>query len=161
MVRYVMQELDQEQPLFNQLSLANDLERSLIKGLILSQPSNYSGALESCSDVRIPGFVLQARRFIEGNAELDITLDDIQRAAGVSPQRLHTAFKQQFGLSPLGYLKRFRLEAVRASLLEARGAYNVSATALRWGFTHLGRFSDHYQRVFGESPSKTLARGRR
>lgn len=160
MVRYLVEEMDHEQPLFNQLPLARDLERTLIKGLILSQPSNYSEALTLRSETHCPAFVLKARRFIEEQAEYDLLLADIQQAAGVSPQRLHEEFKRHFGLSPLAYLKRFRLEAVRGSLLEERGNCTVAATALRWGFSHLGRFAGDYQQAFGERPSQTLARAR-
>ena len=35
----------------------------------------------------------------------------------------------------------------------------VSDVALRWGFTHFGRFSLEYRRMFGESPRETLKRG--
>jgi transcriptional regulator GlxA family with amidase domain len=35
---------------------------------------------------------------------------------------------------------------------------SVSMIALGSGFTHLGRFAQHYRRRFGESPSVTLAR---
>lgn len=160
MVRYLVDEMDHEQSLFGQQPLARDLERTLIKGLILSQPNNYSEALAQRSESRCPAFVLKARRFIEEQAENDLLLADIQQEAGVSAQRLHDGFKQHFGLSPLAYLKRFRLEAVRCSLLEERGNYNIAATASRWGFAHLGRFASDYQRAFGERPSQTLARAR-
>ncbi|MDE1167439.1 MAG: helix-turn-helix domain-containing protein [Pseudomonas sp.] len=160
MVRYLVEEMDWAQPLFSQVPLARDLERTLIKGLILSQPNNYSEALKALGETRCPAFVLKARRFIEAQAENDLVLADIQQAAGVTPQRLHEGFKQHFGLSPIAYLKRFRLEAVRCSLLEDRGNYNIAATASRWGFAHLGRFAAQYQRAFGERPSQTLARAR-
>jgi len=160
MVRYVVDEMDQPVTLLGQLPLARDLERTLIKGLILSQPSNYSAELQACSESRSPAFILKARRFIELHAEQDVQLADIRQAAGVSPQRLHDGFKQHFGLSPLAYLKRFRLESVRRSLLEGPGHDTVATTALRWGFNHLGRFAGEYQQAFGERPSHTLARRR-
>ena len=33
----------------------------------------------------------------------------------------------------------------------------VTAIALRWGFTHLARFSGQYRARFGELPSQTLS----
>lgn len=160
MVRYLVEEMDQDQPLFNQQPLARDLERTLIKGLILSQPNNYSDELSAIGAPRCPAFVSKARVFIERHANDELTLMDIQQVAGVSPQRLHDAFKRHFGLSPLAYLKRFRLEAVRCSLLDGRGTCTVAATASRWGFAHLGRFASDYHAAFGERPSQTLARAK-
>jgi AraC family ethanolamine operon transcriptional activator len=36
----------------------------------------------------------------------------------------------------------------------------VGQVAGDWGFYHLGQFSRDYRRLFGESPSATLARHR-
>jgi transcriptional regulator GlxA family with amidase domain len=33
---------------------------------------------------------------------------------------------------------------------------HVAGVALRWGFAHMGRFSNEYKQRYGESPSKTL-----
>jgi transcriptional regulator GlxA family with amidase domain len=45
--------------------------------------------------------------------------------------------------------------------LQASGAEaNVTMVALRYGFSHLGRFSAQYQSAFGEAPSATLRRSR-
>ena len=52
-----------------------------------------------------------------------------------------------------------RLHAVRESLLcKDEGAGRVTDAALRFGFTHLGEFSQQYRRAFGETPSETRAR---
>ena len=160
MVRYLADELEQASPITSQLLLARDLESSLIKGLLLSQPNNYSAALAQVGEPRCPAYVGRAREFIERNAQNELTLMEIQAVAGVSPQRLHEGFKRRFGVSPLGYLKRLRLNGVRRDLLEERGVYTVAATATRWGFTHLGRFASDYQQAFGEQPSQSLARGK-
>jgi len=40
--------------------------------------------------------------------------------------------------------------------LEGRPGETVGAVARRWGFAHLGRFSERYAREFGERPSDTL-----
>lgn len=50
------------------------------------------------------------------------------------------------------------LSAVRQEMLEDRSARNISVIAMGWGFTHLGRFSSEYRKLFGETPSATLQR---
>jgi AraC-like DNA-binding protein len=161
MVRYLVDEMDGDSDYFEHLPMARDLERSLIKGLILSQPNNYSKALNDQAQKSCPTFLKQARQFIEDNCAYDIRLIDIERAAGISAQKLHDSFKAFFGVSPVAYLKRYRLQSARRSLLEAHGSYNVAAIASEWGFSHLGRFAQDYSRLFGELPSQTLERGRR
>jgi transcriptional regulator GlxA family with amidase domain len=68
------------------------------------------------------------------------------------------AFKRYCGLSPMAYLKRYRLESVRRELLGDQSERNISAIAMGWGFTHLGRFSSDYKKLFDEMPSQTLNR---
>jgi transcriptional regulator GlxA family with amidase domain len=59
------------------------------------------------------------------------------------------------------FLKRSRLRRTREQLLAASAGTTVREVALRWGFSHLGRFSADYQQTFGESPSQTLRRANR
>jgi transcriptional regulator GlxA family with amidase domain len=53
-----------------------------------------------------------------------------------------------------------RLQLVRDELLRSDAEVNVTTMALRYGFSHLGRFSAYYRATFGEMPSETLRRRR-
>ncbi|MCY1188248.1 Helix-turn-helix domain protein [compost metagenome] len=101
---------------------------------------------------------MRARSFIQDHAREEICLEDIERAAGISRFKLFEGFKKYFGQSPMAYLKRHRLSAVRQELLEDRCARNISVIAMGWGFTHLGRFASEYRKLFDETPSMTLQR---
>jgi AraC-like DNA-binding protein len=82
---------------------------------------------------------------------------DLAAIAGVGVRVLQEAFRQHLGMSPLAYLRRLRLDGVRAELIRADPwEVNVSEVAYRWGFTHLGRFAGAYRARFGELPSHTL-----
>lgn len=163
MVKFLLGEMERTGPLLNHLHMAGDLEQALLKGLLLSQPHNYSGELTNALSPALPHYLLRARQFIHDHAREDLTLEDIERAAGVSRYKLFDSFKEHIGQAPMAYLKKFRLEAVRRDILADRSERNVSCIAMGWGFTHLGRFSSDYKRVFGEAPSQTLKRvaGRR
>ena len=43
-----------------------------------------------------------------------------------------------------------------AALLVLGRLAGLTDLALRWGFSHLGRFAQDYRRAFGEPPSRTL-----
>ncbi|HJS32464.1 MAG TPA: helix-turn-helix domain-containing protein, partial [Alphaproteobacteria bacterium] len=64
------------------------------------------------------------------------------------------------GVSPMQYLRNARYAKIRGDLVRADGEAGVTEVALRWGITHMGRFSIEYRRRFGESPSQTLGRRR-
>jgi AraC family ethanolamine operon transcriptional activator len=64
-----------------------------------------------------------------------------------------------FGVSPMQFLRARRFEAAHSEL--ARGAsetHSVTDTAMRYGFSHLGKFAGEYQKIFHELPSETLKR---
>ena len=84
---------------------------------------------------------------------------DMGEAAGVSERTLQYAFKEMLGMSPVAYLNRLRLHRVRLALRAASWeSTTVTQEALRWGFWHVGDFSQAYKKCFGESPSETLRR---
>ena len=52
-----------------------------------------------------------------------------------------------------------KLNEIRRELQQTNGAgERISDIAMRWGFLHLGRFSEEYRQLFGECPSDTLRR---
>ena len=79
------------------------------------------------------------------------------QAAGVSQKTLELAFRQAMGMTPGKYLMLTRLNGAHHELADAiRGQHTVTEVALRWGFSHIGRFSGAYRQLFGELPSQTL-----
>lgn len=158
MVRHFLMEMQFTGALFGQSSLSSDLETLLIKGLILAQPNNYTAELSRSCQVKLPHYIVLAQQFLHAHARDEIHLDDIEAAAGISRFKLFEGFKKHLGLAPMAYLKKYRLTAVRQEILQDRSARNISEIAMSWGFTHLGRFSTEYRKLFDETPSMTSQR---
>ncbi|WP_423920667.1 helix-turn-helix transcriptional regulator [Frigoribacterium sp. 2-23] len=98
-----------------------------------------------------------AVEYIHAQARLPLTATDIAAQAGLSPRGLQQAFSTQLGSTPMNYLRRVRLDYVRAELQNLHPDHvTVAEVAQRWGFIHLGRFSAAYVDKFGEYPSDTL-----
>lgn len=161
MVRYLIDECERSQSLYGHLLFNRDVESALIKGLILAQPNNYSEELRHLHADKPPHYLLRAKTFIHANAKDDLCLEDIEAAAGVSRVKLFEGFRFHFGSTPMAYLRKYRLFAIRQQLLEDRSARNVSPIAMKWGFNHLGRFSSDYRKLFDETPRETLMRAQR
>jgi AraC-like DNA-binding protein len=83
----------------------------------------------------------------------------LARQVGVSVRSVHDAVQRFRGMSLHRYLRLRRLWLVRRRLLA--GAESVKASALAFGFWHLGDFSASYRAQFGESPSETVAKSRK
>lgn len=158
MARYYVEELERGHGLFAHVAFTRDVETALIKGLILSQPNNYTAELREQTDNKLPYYLVRAKNYIEANAREEMHLEDIEQAAGVSRFKLFEGFRKSFGLSPMAYLKKYRLGAVRQEILEDASQRNISVIAMGWGFSHLGRFASEYRKLFNEAPSATLQR---
>jgi AraC family ethanolamine operon transcriptional activator len=100
--------------------------------------------------------VRRAEAFLEESAEPSVRIDELCVAACTSLSRLERAFRETFGLSPRRYLMLRRLAAVRRELLRGDPQASITDVATRWGFFHLGRFSQEYREHFAELPSQTL-----
>lgn len=76
-----------------------------------------------------------------------------------TPERtLQYYFLRELRCTPIAYLRAMRLNRVRATLISEPPHRNITQIATDFGFVHLGRFAAHYQKLFGELPSETLAR---
>lgn len=105
-----------------------------------------------------PSSVRRAMVFIEQNAHLPITAEDIARESRLSIRALQYAFQRHLGTTPGAYLRRTRLDGAHHELRRAdptTGA-TVASIALAWGFANAGRFATYYRDTYGVSPKQTL-----
>jgi AraC-like DNA-binding protein len=137
------------------------LEEFVLTLLLRGHPHNFSEELERPE--RRPGsrLVRRAVQFVEEHASSALTTSDIAAGIGASVRALQAGFHKWRQVTPTEYLRTVRLERVRDALLDANPSTTVTDVALEHGFFHLGRFSQHYKRAFGENPAATLARTRR
>jgi transcriptional regulator GlxA family with amidase domain len=105
---------------------------------------------------RTPG-LRRSVAFIHENADSDIGLTEIAAAANLTPRAVQYMYRRHLGVTPLEYLRRVRLDLAHRDLQAADPAVDtVNSIAGRWGFSHAGRFSVAYRRVYGTQPSVTL-----
>lgn len=135
---------------------ATHLEQSIISALLATQPNTTSDdAPATAIGSRAIRKVVAA---VQAEPEKAWRLTDLAQVAGVSARSLQEAFQRHLQITPLEYVRRTRLDRARRDLLDADpGATSVTDIAARWGFFHLGRFSQVYRSTFHELPSQTLA----
>ena len=133
--------------------LADQLVDCLLLSLANSGPCKKPPAASKCDRA-----IRLAEEYIRQNGAEPIRVGHLSQVAGVSKRTLQYAFKERFGVSPLYYLKAYRLKQVRKELRQAdSNTSKVGDLANQWGFGHLGQFAADYKRHFGELPSYTLA----
>ena len=111
----------------------------------MRRPPQRSGA---------PMTVRRALSYIDENAHLPITVDDVAGASFISTRGLQYAFHRALDITPTDALRRARLDGARRDLQNGEGA-SVRAIARRWGFSHPSRFTAAYREAYGEAPSLT------
>jgi AraC-like DNA-binding protein len=121
-------------------------------------------ALRDAASRRPGELALQRARNLEAwiDAHLGepITMGSLCRVAGVGERCLQKSFLYRRGISPMRFVAERRLLAAHHWLADASNAGTVTEAGLRFGFSHLGRFSVSYRQAIGESASQTLAAAR-
>ena len=108
-----------------------------------------------------PRHIRRAQDYMQQHLGEAMSAPTVAAHCGLSARRLQALFQAECGMAPLQWLRRQRLQAVRESLLSSTVPRPfIGATALQFGFSHLGDFSRVYREAFGESPRETLNRCR-
>lgn len=125
--------------------VASKLVTQLCHNMPLETPS-----LQSVSFERLA-------QYVHDNIKRDISVEELARVSHMSLRSLYLLFERHAHTTPRCFIKLKKLERVHATLLDPMAkAPNVTAVALDYGFTHLGRFAECYKAAFGMLPSDTL-----
>ncbi|MDF3308937.1 AraC family transcriptional regulator [Rhodococcus sp. T2V] len=152
LVRSLLKQMLESDGVLNNALVAEQLSGAVTTALVLAAVPD-DGAGVGCARPRIVKRVVDE---IHADPSRAWTAADMAEVAGVSVRRLQEGFRDYVGVSPRDYLLDVRLERVHDDLLRANGAQTVADVAMRWGFTHTGRFAAAYRRKYGVAPSEAL-----
>lgn len=96
----------------------------------------------------VPGVLLLQQSYLE-----NIPITEFARVCKMSISSFRRQFAEVYGLSPVQYRNRLRIERARSLLSD--GNCTVSEAALASGFENLGYFCRHYKKLTGETPLET------
>ncbi|HEY6980781.1 helix-turn-helix domain-containing protein [Reyranella sp.] len=108
----------------------------------------------------LPRDVKTALDLMKADPARQRSIGELAAACGVAGRTLQKHFRKFLGRTPGDVLRDLRLERVRLDLLRGWPDDGVAESAMRWGFSHLGRFAAAYRRRYGEAPSATVRRRR-
>jgi AraC-like DNA-binding protein len=98
-----------------------------------------------------PPAVARARAFIAEHLAEELSLEQVARAAAMSPFYFCKIFKGATGLTFTDYVARARVEQTKQLLLNSN--VRISEAAYAAGFQSLSQFNRVFRRVAGQSPS--------
>ena len=129
----------------------------LLKKMIDAFPSNIR---QDCVEANKDKILGRALSYISDNIKEDIAVEALADLCNVSTRTLYNLFSKHMDSTPKQYIKNARLKGLHDEILHNPKIRNVTEVALDYGFTHLGRFSSDYRRLFGELPSEAFRRYR-
>lgn len=156
-VRFLADELDRPDGLVEMPLAREQLEAFVMTQLLHVGRHQYTDVLRAPAEAVRLGRLAPVVEYMEANADEPLTPQELARVGCMSVRTLHASFQQTFGESPMAYLRRIRLDHVRAELLRSDASQvRVTDVAMKWGFFHQSRFAQQYRDHFGELPSRTL-----
>lgn len=137
---------------------ARMLRNALIMLILESVPHRYSQWFERQPAAPASWQIRRAIAFIDEHRSGPLTVQDVSEAIGIGLRSLQEGFRRHKQISPHDYIKRARLNGVRAELLDPLSTRSIEAVARHWGFVNRGHFALDYREAFGEQPSQTRRR---
>ena len=135
-----------------------EFEQSLMLMFLHANRHNYSRLLDRDPPHVAPREVRLAEEYIAAYWDQPISVEALAAQTGVGVRSLLRDFQQARGYSLSEFVKQVRLLHARR-LLEISDAFvALESVAATCGFANVARFSEEYQRAFGELPSAALAR---
>jgi AraC-like DNA-binding protein len=95
--------------------------------------------------------LLRAKDLVDSRYAEPLNVDDLAKAAGLSPAHFSREFRAAFGESPHGYLLTRRLE--RAAALLRTTDRSVAEICFDVGLLSVGSFTTSFTRTYGLSPT--------
>ena len=158
-VRFLQTEIDRPGGLLDAPLAREQVESYVQTALLLGVSNSYSDELSRPAGRDRPAVVRRTTDFVESHVGEVLSVSRLAREAGVTARTLQISFARYLGMSPSAYVRDVRLAHVHADLVSGCSKdVAVTERAARWGFANMGRFSQQYQRKYGELPSVTLRR---
>lgn len=131
-------------------------ESSLYNALLYGQPSNLQPLLQQQASAPVlePHYIKKVEEYLRAHLHEELNIEHLAIYAGVSVRSLFHGFKHFKGISPMAFLKNLRFEHAHHDLTQ-RSSLSITEIAYKWGFSHLGRFSQEYKQRYGVLPSIT------
>ncbi len=136
-----------------QPQLLNHYSRVIATKLMTMLNHNVSLEKPALLDVSFERLV----HYIDENITSDLCVENLAAQARMSTRSIYHLFERHAKTTPKHFIRQRKLQAVHNALMDPGSQFaNITALALEYGFTHLGRFAETYRETFGRLPSEVL-----
>lgn len=153
-----VQELNRPGGILEAPAAVASFEQALLTSVLFGLENNYSNRLDTVESLPDKRVVILMEEYIRSHFAAPIDITTLFRLTNMSGASIHRAFRKHRGATPMQFLRKVRMNAVRTRLLQGLPTDSVTRTAMECSFTHMGRFAGDYRRQYNEAPSTTLKR---
>ncbi len=139
----------------SEVDVAQALAHNLAEKLLITAAKPYSTKITNLRkrDIALNRIV----EFVRNTKNPTSNLEQLCRIANVSERTLQYAFKDQYGITPTTFVKRWNLNTIRRQLLLAHpDETKVNNICMEFNISHQSQFATDYKKIFAELPSDTL-----
>ena len=154
LIGFLIRELDND-TLLPQLVL-DEMEQAIIVSMLYASENTYSSHLQSEPRPAAPWQARRVAEYIEAHWNSSISIEELAHVSNVSTRSLFQIFRRTYGVSPMSFVKKVRLERARDMLRAGGPGVSVTSVCYMCGYSNLGRFSRDYTAAFDERPSQSL-----
>jgi AraC-like DNA-binding protein len=122
---------------------------------LLRSPAGVRVAQIGLEDSGVNG-VAKAVSWLRANFSQPVKVEELAELAHMSVSSFHQHFKSVTSMSPLQYQKALRLQEARRLMLSTM--MDASTACWHVGYLSASQFSREYGRLFGNAPTKDIAR---
>ena len=134
----------------NQLTNYQNICQHLLQALLLTLSRNTAISYNLIKNATASKECAEIKRYIENNYKQKITLDELSEISHLSKYYLVHNFSKTFGISPINYLIKIRVEESKYLLSSTN--YSLSQICQITGFSSLSYFSQSFKKLTGIAP---------
>lgn len=123
----------------------------LLKNWCKGQIETITAGIKAARMKRCHHLISTAMSYIDANFHRDISLEEVSRETGLSPQYFSRFFKEETGENFIDYLTRVRITEARKLLRDRK--LSVKEVSYQVGYNDPNYFSKIFKKVTGFSPS--------
>ena len=112
----------------------------------VASPDALAAISTNCSQ-----HIVCAVDYIKSHYQTELSVAEVARAVGISREYFCMLFKRQFSISPVRYIREYRLKTASMLLLTTRDS--IAVIAEKVGFHDYNYFTNQFTRHFGVSPT--------
>lgn len=126
----------------------------LLRNWCKGQIETITASIKAARTKRCHHLISTAMSYIDANFHRDISLEEVSRETGLSPQYFSRFFKEETGENFIDYLTRVRITEARKLLSDKN--LSVKEVCYKVGYNDPNYFSKLFKKVTGFSPSNYM-----